>query len=50
VPRKHVETIVDDTGEHDVQLGVWLTNIKTRRGTLSPERAEALNELGLRWT
>ncbi|GAA2114096.1 DEAD/DEAH box helicase [Streptomyces synnematoformans] len=50
VPRKHIETVVDDDGtEHDVRLGVWLTNIKTRRSTLTPERAEALNELGLRW-
>ncbi|MFF0729772.1 Helicase associated domain protein [Streptomyces sp. NPDC004134] len=51
VSRNHVETVVDDDGaEYDVRLGVWLTNVKTRRGSLTPERAEALNELGLRWT
>ncbi|AUH38854.1 DEAD/DEAH box helicase [Streptomyces sp. CMB-StM0423] len=52
VSRKHTEVVVDPvTGEEaSVRLGVWLTNVKSRRGTLTPERAEALNELGLRWT
>jgi hypothetical protein len=39
VPRKHIDTIVDDGGaEHDVRLGVWLTNVKTWIHALPPER------------
>ncbi|ASQ93462.1 hypothetical protein CGL27_10550 [Streptomyces sp. 11-1-2] len=50
VPRKRVETIVDDAGvEQTIKLGVWLTNQRSRRGTLTEERAAALNELGIRW-
>ncbi|MDT0347782.1 helicase associated domain-containing protein [Streptomyces litchfieldiae] len=50
VPRKHTETVIDETGVTEVRLGIWLTNQRSRRGSLSPERAEALNELGIRWT
>ncbi|MFT9474631.1 helicase associated domain-containing protein [Streptomyces sp. 11-1-2] len=50
MPRKRVETIVDDAGvEQTIKLGVWLTNQRSRRGTLTEERAAALNELGIRW-
>ncbi|MGK5532102.1 helicase associated domain-containing protein [Streptomyces sp. URMC 129] len=49
VPRRHVETVIDGQGVTEVKLGIWLTNQKARRGSLTPERAEALNELGIRW-
>ena len=49
VSRKHIETVIDDQGVTEVKLGVWLTNQKTRRASLTPERATALNELGIRW-
>ncbi|MFF0729778.1 helicase associated domain-containing protein [Streptomyces sp. NPDC004134] len=51
VSGKHTELVVAPvTGEEtSVRLGVWLNTVKSRQGTLTPERAEALNELGLRW-
>jgi hypothetical protein len=51
VSRKHVEQVVDPvTGEEaSVRLGVWLSNVRCRRDSLTSERAEALNQLGLRW-
>lgn len=51
VSRKHQEVVVDPTtgAEHTIRLGVWISNIKTRRGSLTPERAAALNKLGIRW-
>nr|WP_189135730.1 helicase associated domain-containing protein [Wenjunlia tyrosinilytica] len=33
-----------------MRLGVWLSNIRSRRGMLTAERAEALNGLGIVWT
>jgi hypothetical protein len=51
VSRKHVETVVDEAGrEHEVELGVWLTNQRARHGSRTPDRAAALNQLGIRWT
>jgi superfamily II DNA or RNA helicase len=50
VSRKHVETIIDETGVTEVKLGVWLTNQRARRGSLTPDRADALNQLSIRWT
>ncbi|GGO96533.1 DEAD/DEAH box helicase [Wenjunlia tyrosinilytica] len=51
VPRGHVETVVgQDCQEHTVRLGVWLSNIRSRQGKLTAERADALNELGITWT
>ncbi|SFC87431.1 hypothetical protein SAMN05421773_109234, partial [Streptomyces aidingensis] len=32
-----------------VKLGVWISNVKSRRGTLTPQRAAQLNELGIHW-
>ncbi len=50
--RKHIELVVDpETGaETSVRLGVRLSNVRSGWDGLTPERAEALNELGLRWT
>lgn len=46
VSRAHTETLEDGT---EVRLGVWLSNIKTRRATLSREQLERLSGLGLEW-
>ena len=46
VSRGHVERLEDGT---DVRLGVWLTNSKTRRAKLSPDKLAALASLGLNW-
>jgi hypothetical protein len=49
VSRKHIETVIDGDGVTEVKLGVWLANQRQRRASLTPERAAALNELGMRW-
>ncbi|MFG2841529.1 Helicase associated domain protein [Streptomyces zaomyceticus] len=46
VPRGHVERLGDGT---EVRLGVFLSNSKTRRGKLTPDRLAALAGLGLQW-
>ncbi|WP_405550439.1 Helicase associated domain protein [Streptomyces sp. NBC_01171] len=46
VSRAHTETLEDGT---EVRLGVWLSNTKTRRATLSREQVERLAGLGLEW-
>ncbi|WP_413254223.1 helicase associated domain-containing protein [Streptomyces canus] len=46
VPRGHVERLEDGT---EVRLGVWLTNTKTRRAKLTPERLQQLADIGLAW-
>ncbi|MFF3959755.1 Helicase associated domain protein [Streptomyces sp. NPDC001890] len=46
VPRKHVE-ITDGT---EIKLGFWIDNQRSRRAKLSPERFEALDRLGMRWS
>ncbi|SFD82323.1 DEAD/DEAH box helicase, partial [Streptomyces aidingensis] len=62
VPRGHIEHAPADPtteargaaggGKQDqdlmpVKLGVWISNVKSRRGTLTPQRAAQLNELGI---
>ena len=46
MPRGHIETLPDGT---DVKLGVFLSNTKTRRATLAPEKRRQLAGLGLEW-
>ncbi|MFF1918322.1 helicase associated domain-containing protein [Streptomyces sp. NPDC058239] len=46
VPRGHVETIVIDSQEHAVKLGVFLSNTKSRRAKLTTDKLAAL---GLDW-
>ncbi|MFF6794382.1 Helicase associated domain protein [Streptomyces filamentosus] len=46
VPRGHVEALA---GGVEVKLGVWLSNTKSRRAGLAPERRAALAGLGLEW-
>ncbi|MFD4764224.1 helicase associated domain-containing protein [Streptomyces sp. NPDC058439] len=45
-PRAHVERLEDGT---EVKLGVFLSNIKTRRAKLTADRLAALAGLGLDW-
>ncbi|MEV2235835.1 Helicase associated domain protein [Streptomyces phaeochromogenes] len=46
VPRAHVERLEDGT---EVKLGVFLSNSKSRRGKLTPDRLQQLADLGLEW-
>ncbi|MFJ2008087.1 DEAD/DEAH box helicase [Streptomyces chartreusis] len=43
VPQRHIEEIEGDR----VRLGQWLSNLRRRRSSLSPQRQAALVELGL---
>ncbi|MFI5816837.1 Helicase associated domain protein [Streptomyces sp. NPDC051643] len=45
-PRRHVETLPDGT---QVRLGVFLSNSKSRRATLTADKLAALAALGLNW-
>ncbi|MFF5569134.1 Helicase associated domain protein [Streptomyces sp. NPDC012829] len=45
VPRQHVE-ITDGT---EIKLGIWISNQRSRRARLHPQRIEALDQLGMRW-
>lgn len=51
VPRGHSEPITLDgqTGPVVVKLGVWVTNTKQRRNTLTTDQLDALRNLGMRW-
>ncbi|MFG3117479.1 Helicase associated domain protein [Streptomyces sp. NPDC048197] len=55
VPRGHSEEIAvpGDSGDGEasavVQLGVWISNTKTRRHKLTQEQLHALRELGIEW-
>jgi hypothetical protein len=46
VPRAHTETIEDGTV---VKLGVFLSNTKSKRAKLTPDKLQLLAELGLEW-
>jgi hypothetical protein len=46
VPRKAVETLPDGT---ETNLGIWYSNIKSRRDKLSAEQLDALAALGVEW-
>ncbi|MFJ7905086.1 Helicase associated domain protein [Streptomyces sp. NPDC096198] len=51
VPRGHSEEIAVH-GEAEpvaVKLGVWVSNIRARRGNLAQEQLDALRELGMEW-
>ncbi|WP_405407132.1 Helicase associated domain protein [Streptomyces decoyicus] len=51
VPRGHSEevAVVGETEPVVVKLGVWVSNVKSRRGKLTPEQRAALAELGIDW-
>lgn len=51
VPRGHAEKITVD-GEPEpviVKLGVWTSNVRSRRDKLTQEQLDALRELGVEW-
>ncbi|MFD3549356.1 Helicase associated domain protein [Streptomyces sp. NPDC058655] len=45
VPRQHVEI----TGGTEIKLGIWISNQRSRRARLHPQRIDTLNALGMRW-
>ncbi|MFE7779283.1 Helicase associated domain protein [Streptomyces sp. NPDC057445] len=47
VSRAHVERVVHEDQEHDVKLGVWLANQRSRHATLPADRVAVLTELGV---
>lgn len=49
VPRAHLEPVVINGQEHELKLGVWVSNTKARRDKLTPEQRDALAELGVGW-
>jgi hypothetical protein len=49
VGRSHTERIVIDDQEHDVKLGIWISNTKSRRDKLTQPQRTALTELGVEW-
>ncbi|MDX3186611.1 Helicase associated domain protein [[Kitasatospora] papulosa] len=56
VPRKHIETISipgaaeSQEEERPLKLGAWVANQRSRAATLTPERAEQLSTIGMRWS
>ncbi|MFF3911700.1 Helicase associated domain protein [Streptomyces sp. NPDC001848] len=46
VSRSHIEILPDGA---EVKLGVWLSNVKTRRAKLGEEQRQRLADLGLDW-
>lgn len=49
-PRKHVEAVIVDGEEHQVRVGVWVSNLRSRAGSLTPEQTDELSAIGMRWT
>ncbi|MFJ9483823.1 Helicase associated domain protein [Streptomyces mirabilis] len=51
VSRGHVERIVVEGQEESVEhrLGVWVSNIKSRRDKLTQDQLDTLRELGIEW-
>ncbi|MFE1797769.1 Helicase associated domain protein [Streptomyces sp. NPDC059517] len=52
VPRGHTEEIAVDSEPEPVivKLGVWTSNVRSRRDKLTSEQRAALADLGLNWT
>ncbi|MFJ8387737.1 helicase associated domain-containing protein [Streptomyces sp. NPDC094438] len=42
IPRQHTEQITIDGHEHDVRLGVWVSNQKSRRDELNEQQLARL--------
>ncbi|CAM5353042.1 helicase [Streptomyces canarius] len=47
--RKHIERLDVDGEAVDIKLGMFLDNTRRRADKLTPERRDALNQLGMRW-
>ncbi|MEU9255616.1 Helicase associated domain protein [Streptomyces sp. NPDC048270] len=45
VPRTHVERV----GDRELRLGAWIANQRSRAGSLTRDRVEALDALDMRW-
>lgn len=49
VARSHLERIVIKDQEHELKLGVWYSNTKSRRDKLTQHQRVTLTELGIDW-
>lgn len=49
VPRQHAERTTVDGQDHEVRLGVWISNQKNRRDKLNGEQLAQLATLGMDW-
>jgi superfamily II DNA or RNA helicase len=49
IGRSHTERIVIADQEHNVKLGIWVSNTKSRRDKLTEPQRAALAELGVDW-
>ncbi|WP_248782063.1 helicase associated domain-containing protein, partial [Streptomyces sp. LRE541] len=51
VPRSHTEeiTVDSETDPVAVKLGVWTSNVRSRRDKLTQEQLDALRKLGVQW-
>ncbi|MEV8529414.1 helicase associated domain-containing protein [Streptomyces sp. NPDC052000] len=49
IPRQHTEPITIDGQDHDVRLGVWISNQKSRSDKLNSEQLAQLAALGVDW-
>ncbi|MFD7340244.1 helicase associated domain-containing protein [Streptomyces violascens] len=49
IPRQHTERIVVDGQDHEVRLGVWVSNQKSRRAKLNEQQLVQLAEPGMDW-
>ncbi|MFG2417106.1 helicase associated domain-containing protein [Streptomyces goshikiensis] len=51
VARKHVGTVLSEDGAKlQFRLGAWVNSQRSRAAALSPERAEQLSKVGMRWS
>ncbi|WP_329460837.1 helicase associated domain-containing protein [Streptomyces sp. NBC_01431] len=49
IPRQHTEPVVIDGQDHNVRLGVWISNQKSRRDKLNSEQLAQLADRGIDW-
>ncbi|WP_438297634.1 helicase associated domain-containing protein [Streptomyces sp. HUAS TT7] len=49
IARQHTERITVDGHEHEVRLGVWVSNQMNRRDKLNEQQLAQLAELGMDW-
>ncbi|WP_051716256.1 helicase associated domain-containing protein [Streptomyces bikiniensis] len=55
VPGKHVGTIdLDEEGQERqevaLEFGAWISDLRSRAASLTPERIGQLSRIGMRWT
>jgi superfamily II DNA or RNA helicase len=49
VPRAHTEEIAVEGQKHEHQLGIWYSNLRSRRDKLTEPQRAALTQLGMDW-